>query len=295
MASGVVATAAFVLAAGLAALCPPARAQAPVRPPVVVAAENFYGDVAHQIGGADARVVSIISNPEQDPHEFEASPSTARSVAGARIVAYNGADYDPWMPKLLAASPSADRRVIVVADLVGKKAGDNPHLWYNPEYVAAYARALTDALAATDPAHEAAYRQRANTFFASLQSLLARIAELQPRANGTPVAATEPVFGYLLAALGMSDREPEFQLAIMNGTEPSASSVAAFENDLRTKQVKLLIYNSQASSPVASRMEALARANRIPVIGATETEPAGRTYQAWIAGTLDAIDRALPK
>ena len=126
-----------------------AEAQQPASTGVIriVAAENFYGDVAQQLTGPKAVVTSVISNPDQDPHLFEASPSVARELSAASIVVYNGADYDPWMPKLLAASRSAGRKVIVVANLVHKKPGDNPHIWYEPMTMPVYARALTEALA----------------------------------------------------------------------------------------------------------------------------------------------------
>jgi zinc/manganese transport system substrate-binding protein len=285
--------AAIVLAASLAASTA-SLAQPAGKPIAVVAAENFYGDVAAQIGGPNVKVTSILSNPDQDPHLFEASPSVARNLSAARIVVYSGIDYDPWMTKLLAAGHGTDRRVIVVADLVGRKTGDNPHVWYDVGTMLAYAKALADALASGDSAHQADYQQRLAAFQQSLQPIQAKIAALHTRLAGTPVTATEPVFGYMFDALGMTVRNPGFQLAVMNNTEPSASDVAAFESDLKTHQVRLLVYNSQASDPIAARMEKLAMASHIPVVGATETEPPGKTYQAWMTSELDAIDRALP-
>jgi zinc/manganese transport system substrate-binding protein len=261
----------------------------------VVAAENFYGDIANQIGGKDVKVTSIMSNPDQDPHLFEASPSVARNVSSARIVVYSGIDYDPWMEKLLRAAKSGERKVIVVADLVGKKTGDNPHVWYDPATMLAFAKSLSDMLAAEDPDHKDGYAQRLMQFEDSVKPIQDKIMELHDRLNGTPVTATEPIFGYMFDLLGMQVRNGSFQLAVMNNTEPSASDVAAFEKDLKTHQVKLLIYNSQASDPIASRMEKIAKAAKIPVVGATETEPKGKNYQAWMMGELTAVDKALPK
>ena len=218
-----------------------------------------------------------------------------RDVSGARIVVYNGIDYDPWMEKLLRAAGSADRKTIVVADLVGKKAGDNPHIWYDPATMSVLAKKLCDTLNIEDPANRAEYERRLAQFEESLRPIQAKIGELRQRAAGAPVTATEPVFGYLLDALGMQVRNHAFQLAVMNNTEPSASDVAAFENDLKKHQDKLLIYNRQATDPVADRMHKIAEASGIPVVGATETEPAGENYQSWLASVLDAIDRALSK
>ncbi len=281
--------AAFVLPALLA----PAAAQA--APINIVAAENFYGDVAQQIGGPDVAVTSILTNPDQDPHLFEASPSVARAISAAQVVIYSGIDYDPWVEKLLSAAQSSDRRTIVVADLVGKKSGDNPHIWYDVSTMSAFAAKLAEDLGDLDPPHKADYRQRLAQFEASLAPIKAKIAALKARLAGTEVTATEPVFGYMIEALGMRSRNPSFQLAVMNNTEPSASDVAAFEDDLKQQRVKLLVYNAQASDPIAERMMNLAKASGIPVVGASETEPPGETYQAWMLSELDAVDHALPK
>jgi zinc/manganese transport system substrate-binding protein len=264
-------------------------------PIVVLAAENFYGDIAQQIGGPDVKVTSILSNPNQDPHLFEASPSVARAVSTARIVIYNGLDYDPWMEKLLSAVASSDRAAIDVGKLAGKKPGDNPHIWYDPNTMLALAKRLADELSVVDPPHQADYRQRLAEFRQSLQPIDAKIAALRARLAGTPVAATEPVVNYLLDAMGMQVHDRRFQLAVMNDTEPGASDVVAFENDLENHRVRMLVYNSQASDPTADRMVRLARTSHIPVVAVTETEPPGKNYQEWLSSELDAVDQALPK
>jgi zinc/manganese transport system substrate-binding protein len=276
---------------GLIASTSPALA-GPIK---IVAAENFYGDIAKQIGGPDVSVTSILSNPDQDPHLFELSPSVARDVSATRIVIYNGIDYDPWMEKLLGAARSDDRKTIVVADLIGKKIGDNPHIWYDPVTVSALAKKLSDTLIAEDPANKAGYEQRLARFEESLKPIHGKIGELRQRFAGTPVTATEPIFGYVFDALGMEVRNQTFQHAVMNNTEPSASDVASFENDLKTHRVKLLVYNSQATDPTADRMRKIAKAARIPVVAAVETAPADENYQSWMMNELDAVERALSK
>jgi len=282
----------FAVAAAFVAFASfPAVAAEPIH---VVAAENFYGDIAQQIGGPTVKVTSILSNPDTDPHLFEASPSVARSLSGAQIVIYNGIGYDPWMADLLSASKAPDRKSIVVADLIGKKSGDNPHIWYDPVTMVALARATKDALVAADPANQAQYEKRLMAFEDSLKPVQDKIAALKKRSAGVPATATEPVFGYMFDALGMVVRNEPFQLAVMNDTEPTPSQIAAFEDDLKTGKVKLLVYNSQASDPLAERMLKLAKAAKIPVVGATETEPPGSTYQAWMTKELVAVDKALP-
>lgn len=261
----------------------------------IVAAENFYGDVAKQIGGPYVAVTSILNSPDQDPHLFELSPMAARQLSVARIVIYNGIGYDPWIRNLLRSTYRADRKVIIVADLMGKAAGDNPHLWYNPASVAILARALAARLIADDPEHEMVYQRRLTRFQDSLQHLSLEIAGLRRSFAGTSVTATEPVFGYMLEALGFRVMNRPFQRAVMNNTEPAASDVAAFEHSLSARHVKLLIYNRQATGPMVQRMLKLARDSHIPVVAVTETEPSGKDYQAWMASELDAVRQALAK
>jgi len=263
---------------------------APIR---IVAAESVYGDVAAQIGGLNVEVVSILTNPSQDPHEFEASASTARRVADARIVIYNGADYDPWMPKLLAASRAPSRKVIEVARLVHKRPGDNPHVWYDVAAIRALAKVLGDTLSTLDPDHKTEYDGRQASFEHSMQPLVERVARMRKAFLGSAVTATEPVFGYMADALGLEMRNGRFQLAVMNGTEPSARDIAAFEQDLKSRSVKVMLYNSQTRNPLAERMRKIATDAGVPVVGVSETAPPGTAYPQWMSAQLEALGRAL--
>ena len=259
----------------------------------VVAAENVYGDIVRQIGGANVTVTSILTNPNQDPHEFEASASTARAIAEARLVIYNGAGYDTWAEKLLAASKSPSREIIEVAKLVGKKAGDNPHLWYQPAAIDALAAAVAARLTKLDPGQGADYARALARFGEAMERLRRRITVLRAQFAGTAVTATEPVFDYMAAELGLNMRNGRFQLAVMNGTEPSAAAIAAFEDDLRTRAVKVLLYNSQTTQALAKRMRTIANQAGVPVVAVTETLPPEQSYQEWMLAQLDALERAL--
>ena len=277
---------------GLLALAIVASA-ASAEPVRVVAAENVYGDIARQIGGANVAVTSILTNPSQDPHAFEAGASAARAIADARLVIVNGIDYDPWAVKLLSASRPAGREVIDVAKLAGKRSGANPHLWYDTTAVSALAAAVASGLTRIDPAHGSDYAARLARFEASMAPLRETIAALRAKHAGTPVTATEPVFEYMSVALGLEMRNGRFQLAVMNGTEPSATAIAAFEKDLRSRAVAVLLYNGQTSQTLAVRMRAVALEAGVPVVPITETEPQGQSYQQWMLSQLDALDRAL--
>lgn len=281
-------TLAILTALGLASTM--AAGAAPLN---VVAAENFYGDVVEQLGGAHVKVTSILINPDQDPHLFEASASTARNIATARIVIFNGANYDPWMTRLLSASPVPGREVIEVAKLVGRKIGDNPHLWYDPAAIPALAKAVSPVLVRLDPDNRAEYRSRLAEFEASLRPLDEKLSELRKKYASTPVTATEPVFNYLTAAIGLVMRNRPFQLAVMNDVGPSASQIAAFEKDLKTRAVKVLMYNKQTTDQLTERMLDLARTSNVPVVGVTETMPPDMHFQDWMLSELNALDAAL--
>ena len=259
----------------------------------VVAAENFYGDIARQIGGDRVEVVNIIENPDQDPHLFETTPSVARALADARVVIFNGAEYDPWMPALLAAQPTTGRSAIVVADLIGKKAGDNPHLWYDPAAAPALAGAVATEFAAADPEGTAGYAKRRDAFLAAWTAIRDRIAAIREKADGAPVTASESVFGYMAEALGLTMRNERFQLSIMNDTEPSARDLAAMEDDLRTGKVKAFVYNLQVTDPLTDRLLGIARDAGVPVVGVTETLPAGLSFQDWMRRQIDDLGEAL--
>ncbi len=281
-----------LLLAGLVA-CLIGLPQAGAEPIKVVAAENVYGDIARQIGGTNVAVKSILTSPSQDPHEFEAAVSTARAMAEARLVVYNGVDYDPWAEKLLSASDVPGREIIVVAKLAHKKPGDNPHLWYDPATVSALGEALAAKLMQLDAQHGQDYARGLAAFDIAMQRVRQRIAALRGQYAGIPVTATEPVFDYMADAIGLTMRNGRFQLAMMNGTEPGAGAIAAFEHDLRTHAVKVLLYNRQTSRALAERMRRIAEEAGVPVVVITETEPPGLSYQEWMLGQLDALERAL--
>jgi zinc/manganese transport system substrate-binding protein len=274
--------------AGVSAL--PGHAAGPLP---VVAAENFYGGIVAAVGGSHVSVTAIMSNPDEDPHLFEASPSVARNLAAARLVVYNGIDYDPWIAKLLDANNSPDRQVIVAADVVGHKPGDNPHLWYDPATMPAVAAAVAAKLEAIDPANKADYAANLAKVDADLKQVADKSAAIKAKFAGAAVTATEPVFGYMAAALGLEMRNQSFQLAVMNDTEPSARDTAAMESDLKGHKVKVFFYNSQVTDPLTQRLLAIANKAGVPVVGVSETQPAGKSFSGWMLSQLDATQKAL--
>jgi zinc/manganese transport system substrate-binding protein len=279
--------------AGMVALAAPTAKAAEPGKIAIVAAENFYGDIAAQIGGDRVSVVSVMSNPDQDPHLFETAPSVVRQIADANVVIVNGAGYDPWMDKLMQAAPRPGRVVINAAAITSAKAGGNPHLWYAPATMPAVAKAIAATLSKADSAHAAQYIARLQTVLAQLDRIAQRAAQMRAKHAGKPVTATEPVFGLMADALGLANRNERFQLAMMNDTEPSAKDIAAFEDDLKNHKVKALIYNKQVSEKLTERLLAIAKQAKVPVVGVTETMPANVSFADWMLGEMDTLDKAL--
>jgi zinc/manganese transport system substrate-binding protein len=262
--------------------------------PKIVAAENFYGGVARQIAGEGAQVASILTNPNQDPHEFTTNAGTARAVADADIVIYSGIGYDVWMEKLLGTRGKPGRVVIDVAGLIGARDGDNPHIWYDPRTMPALAEKLVAVLAQSDPAGRDQDEKRLADFTASMQPVIAEIARLKAKTQGVRVTATEPVFGYMARALGFEMLNGDFQIKIMNDSEPSAAETAAFEESLTSHTARMLFYNSQVTDPTTGRMQEIAKKAGVPVIGVTETQPPDRkNYVDWMLHELDEVQDAI--
>jgi zinc/manganese transport system substrate-binding protein len=260
-----------------------------------IGAENFYADLLGQVGGTRVDSSSLLNDPNADPHAFESSPADAAKVADAQLVIENGLGYDSFMDKLLAASPSSGRIVINVQQLLALPDGANAHIWYDPATMPRVASAAATALAALDPANASYFSARAALYVASLQPLMAKIGAMKTRFDGTPIAFTEPVAGYLAEAIGLKVLTPEgFQKSIEDGTDPAPVDVAA-ETDLLTgRKVRVLVFNSQVTTPITDQMRDLAVANRIPVVGVAETIPATYgDFQDWQLGQLLQLEQAL--
>ena len=273
-------------------------AQAASAPHVVsaIGIENEYADVIAQIGGPYVQVAAIETDPNTDPHTFEANPKVAAQVAAAELIVKNGVGYDAWADKIIAATHSDRREVVDVQHLLGlPDSTPNPHLWYDPKTMPAVAKAVAADLAALDPAHATYFAANARKFDASLKPWLAALASFKGRYGRTPVAATEPVANYMLEAAGVDVRTPfSLQAAIMNGTDPSPQDIGA-QNGLFTKHaVKVFVYNQQVTDALTQSFLDLAKKNGVPIVGVYETMPTpGFTYQSWMLAEVNALRKAV--
>lgn len=260
----------------------------------VVAAENFYGDITKQLGGDKVNVLSILSDPNVDPHEYESSVKDAQAISNAQIVIKNGSDYDTWMDKLLSASPNAKRIVLTGSDIATRKLPDNPHVWYGVDNVQAIAAQITDTLKKTDPADSATFDSNLQTFDNSLQPLQQKMNDIKAKYSGTPVALTETIYLYQTQTMGLNVLTPlPFEQAIAEGNDPSADDVAKANDQITKKQVKVLIYNGQTVTPVTTNLQNEAKKENIPFVTVTETMPTTKNYQSWMMDQLTSLQNAL--
>ncbi len=265
-----------------------------------VGAENEYANVIEQIGGKYVKVTAIESNPNTDPHTFEASPSVAQTVSAASLLIENGVGYDTYMEKIESASGGAgsnsSRKVINVQHLLGlPDSTPNPHLWYRPETMPAVAKALVSDLSALAPAHAAYFQKNARKFEESLEPWYAAIAKFKAAHPNTPVATTEPVGDYMLEAAGTKNMTPfPLQAAIMNGTDPAPQNVTLQNGLFSGHQVKVFVYNQQVTDSLTESFKEAAKRAGVPVVGVYETMPTpGYDYQSWMLAEVQALEKAV--
>ena len=287
----------LLMAAAVAvAGCGSAAASAGKGQIVAVGAENEYANVISQIGGRYVSVTAVESNPNVDPHTFEASPTVARTVAGAQLVVQNGVGYDSFMNKVESASPSSSRKVITVQSLLGlPDSTANPHLWYMPRTMPAVAHALVKDLSAIDPSHAGYFAANARRFDASLQPWYRALRQFAARYPHTPLATTEPVGDYMLQAAGTVNLTPfQFQADIMNGVDPAPQDVTLQNGLFSGHRVKAFLYNQQVTDSLTESFLAKAKQYGIPVVGVYETMPTpGYNYQSWMLAEVNALERAV--
>ena len=262
----------------------------------VVAAENFWGSLAAQLGGDHVEVTSIINSPDADPHDYEPTAGDGREIASARLAIINGVGYDAWAGKLAAANPNPDRTDLTVGELVGAKDGDNPHRWYNPDNVRTVIDRITADYKKVDPASAAYFDTRHDTVLTTnLKTYFDTITAIKARYAGTPVGASESIFAMLAPATGLDLRTPApFLKAISEGTDPTAADKATIDAQIKGKKIKVYVYNSQNATPDIQAQVKQAKAAGIPVTTITETlTPAGASFQQWQVAQLDALRNAL--
>lgn len=267
--------------------------QAMAAPIEIVAAENFYGDLATKIGGPYVKVTNILQHPNQDPRLFIANPVTAHAISRAQLIINNGLDYDAWIEKAIAKNSKQPHTLLTVVTLLHKHNGDNPYIWYDPATMPAYVSELVRQLSLLDPEHKAYFAEHKQQFDNEYKHLNAEIETLKGRYQMVPIIAAEPVFNYMAAAIGLQMQGHDFQQHIMKEQVPTAKDTQAFADKLRSHTIKALIYNKQVTDPITERMKTVAKKAGLPVVGVSEMQPENKSYINWMLEELQALDKAL--
>jgi len=260
-----------------------------------VGAENEYASVIEQIGGKYVAVSAVESDPNTDPHSFEASASVAQEVSGADVLVENGVGYDSFMEKIESASSSDSRKVINVQELLGlPDSTPNPHLWYKPETMPAVAKQLVTDFSELQPEHKSYFEANLKKFEASLKPWLKGLEEFTTKFPGAAVATTEPVADYMLEAAGIENLTPfTMQADIMNDADPAPQAIAEQEGFFSEKKADAFVYNQQVTDSITEKFLESAARNGVPVVGVYETMPTGYTYQRWMMAELKALEEAI--
>ncbi|MCW8380687.1 metal ABC transporter substrate-binding protein [Streptomyces justiciae] len=266
----------------------------------VVASTNVYGDIARQIGAGKVDVTSIIDDPSQDPHSYEANTQNQLALSKAKVVIENGGGYDDFIDKMLDSGGNSSAELINAVKISGKtapKGGElNEHVWYDFPTVAKIADSIAAGLAKADPANAATFTKNAETFKSRLQPLEAKEAQIKKAHGGEAVAITEPVPLYMIEASGLVNRTPqEFSEAIEESDDVSPKTLQSTLALFTAKQVKALVYNEQTSGPQTEKVEQASKTAGIPVVPVTETLPKGKDYLGWMTDNVDALANALDK
>lgn len=257
---------------------------------------DFYGEVAQAVVGKKGQVTSIINQPNVDPHDYDPTPKTAKIVAGSQLVIANGLGYDSWMNNLVKTNDSQARYLKVGEEVLDKKSGDNPHVWYDPQTMPKLARKIAKELGKKQPKNRAYFQKNAQKYIDSLQPMQDKVTSLKKVAEQTVnknVYVSEPVFDYAIKSMGFQVGDQEFENALEKGTDPSPQIISAMQNKIKQGKIAFFVYNSQVSDKTVNNFVTLAKKNQVPVLKVTETLPAKKSYQEWMTGQYQQLLKIL--
>lgn len=251
----------------------------------VITTTDFYGEVAQEVLGSKGKVTSIINNPSTDPHDFEPTTKTAKQVAQADLVIYNGIGYDSWVKKLNG------KKYLSVASLVGKKDGDNEHIWYDVPAMISLTEKLATYFSKKDAKNADYYQKNAQAYIKELKQLTTLETNIAKQAKGQKVAVSEPVFDYALASMGYKVANKHFAKATEDESDPSYSDIKKLQTMIKKKQIAFFVQNTQSDSKVIDNMAKLCQENDVPIVKVTETKPKGKTYVQWMTQEFKQVQK----
>ncbi|PWG00477.1 metal ABC transporter solute-binding protein, Zn/Mn family [Levilactobacillus bambusae] len=263
----------------------------------IITTTDFYGEAARAVAGNKGTVTAVINNPAVDPHDYEPTSKIASEVSDANVVVANGLGYDSWMNRL--AKDGKGRYVKIGETVMHKKAGDNPHIWYDPTTMPKYANYLADQLGKIQPQNKAYFHKNAQKYVQSLKPIKTLMAQLKQQAahrkTTNQVYVSEPVFDYAINALGYKVGDKNFEAAVERGTDPAPKEIVAMQNGIKHRQIAFFVDNKQVSNQNVEALVKTAQASNVPVLKVTETLPKGMTYKSWMMSQYQDLSQILTK
>lgn len=257
---------------------------------------DFYGEVAQAVVGNKGEVTSVINKPNVDPHDYDPTPKIAKEVANSQIVIANGVGYDSWMNSLVKNNDNKGSYLKVGENIMDKKSGDNPHLWYDPDTMPKLANRLAKELGEKQPKNKKYFQKNAKKYIKSLQPINAKIADLKKvaaKSENKNVYVSEPVFDYAIKSMGFKVGDKKFENSVEKGTDPSPQTISDMQKNIKEHKIAFFVYNSQVSDKAVNNFVSLAKKNDVPVLKVTETLPADKNYKQWVSSQYDSLLKIL--
>jgi zinc/manganese transport system substrate-binding protein len=271
-----------------------ASSRCPTEAVSVVVTVDQWGDIVDQLAGDCGEVTTIIEGSVDDPHSYEPTAADTAEFTAADLVVMNGLGYDPWAADAVETL-SPQPAVVNGGEVVGLEEGDNPHIWYGPDYVTLAAEAVTTELKTLAPEAADYFDEQAQAWTMSMQPYFDEITSIKQAHSSARFASTESIFDYMTEALGMQNLTPQgYQNAAGNASDPAPGDVNEFEQLLRGGTADVLIYNVQTEGAVPQQLRSVADAAGVPVVEVTETVARGATsFVEWQLVQLEALSAAL--
>lgn len=280
----------LLLAGGLAGCSSSSQKSSSNKKIQVVASVDFYGEAAKAVLGNKGTVTSVINEPSIDPHDYQPTSKVAKEVSTANVILYNGIGYDSWMTKL-AKNNSSATVIRVGEDVLHKKTGDNPHLWYRTQTMPAVANYLAAKFSKLQPKNSAYFKKNAEKFNKTLAPLAAKVKQLSKNSDNKLVDVSEPVFDYSLQELGYKENNTGFAKSVEDGTDPAPKDVKNMQNDIKQHKIVFFVQNTQATDKTVGNLVKLAKQNNVPVLQVTETMPKGKNYKQWMMSQYQQLEK----
>lgn len=262
----------------------------------VTTTTDFYGEVAKAVVGNKGEVTSVIDKPSVDPHDYDPTPKTAKKVAGSQLVVANGLGYDSWMNNLVKNNDSKAKYVKVGEDVMDKKSGDNPHLWYDPQTMPKLAKRIATELGKKQPKDKKYFQKNAEKYIDSLKPVDKKIATLKDvaaKSDNKDVYVSEPVFDYAIESMGFKIGNKKFENSVEKGTDPSPQTISEMQKNIKQHKICFFVYNKQVSDKTVDNFVSLAKENDVPVLQVTETLPADKNYKQWMTSQYNDLLKIL--